>query len=65
MMSNLTRLEGGEHPRIVDRCPVLLQHAGVLLFYCVQTGFYLQAVHFLTFIEVCLFHLPMCWCCLI
>lgn len=25
---------------------------GVLLFYCVETGFYLQAIHFLMFIEV-------------
>lgn len=25
----------------------------VLIFYCVQTGFYLQAVHFLIFHEVC------------
>ena len=27
-------------------------HAGVLLFYCVQTGFYIQAIHFLAFHEV-------------
>ena len=36
----------------MSRWVELLGAAGVLLFYCVQTGFYLQAIHFLTFHEV-------------
>jgi hypothetical protein len=32
-------------------CNLYVNHK-VLLFYCVQTGFYLQAIHFLAFLEV-------------
>eukprot|EP00798_Chlamydomonas_sp_ICE-L_P010767 gene10767-17854_t len=40
---------------LVGTCITLvspLEVISVLLFYCIETGFYLQAIHFLTFIEV-------------